>query len=434
MNLFKFICKQFIDIKKHGMHLFIFKIKLLILLFIKIIRITFSIPFYIFFIPIFLIIKLLKKIILVRFGTLPTSRIGNVVAIHEYLSKKIIKKNVIDIFQTENYICNLELLKIYKSHLNILPSFLVSPFIFLNKIQVLKNNDHNIVLKELAPEDLSRDMKNRDISKDKKYNLNEQKINSSKLFLKKFGITSKDKFVCMIVRDDEYLKSFIPNADWSYHNFRDCNIDNFLLVANYLAGLGYYVFRMGKKVKNKFLTTNRKIIDYANLDEQSDFLDIFLASKCHFGITTGTGYDNLFEIFDKPILNVSYVPIGLYRSMYKKHLTIFKHHIDYRTGRELSLSQILKLGLGVVQSGKIYSDANVVLKENTPQEIKKAAEEMIDMINKNFLPSDKIKNLQSRFVNIFKKNLKINKMQHLHNNFYGRIGYNFLKKNKNFLS
>ena len=65
----------------------------------------------------------------------------------------------------------------------------------------------------------------------------------------------KKKIVCLIVRNDAYCKSPFNESklnkefvkDWSYHNYRDCNVESFKLAYEFLANEGYKVFRMRKK-------------------------------------------------------------------------------------------------------------------------------------------------------------------------------------------
>ena len=67
--------------------------------------------------------------------------------------------------------------------------------------------------------------------------------------------TDRDKFVCLIVRDREYLEKTYPGRNWSYHNFRDTNVENYREAVIALVEKGYFVFRMGKiqeKINEKY--------------------------------------------------------------------------------------------------------------------------------------------------------------------------------------
>ena len=60
------------------------------------------------------------------------------------------------------------------------------------------------------------------------------------------GIPVNAKFVCLLVRDNKYLKELFPDGnDWMYHSYRDANIKNFEAAVQYLAEAGYYVIKMG---------------------------------------------------------------------------------------------------------------------------------------------------------------------------------------------
>ena len=88
------------------------------------------------------------------------------------------------------------------------------------------------------------------------------------------------------------------------------NSDNFLLAAETLANKGYKIFRLGKKVKKSFTSKNSNIIDYANSEFRSDFLDLFIGKVCKFGVSTGTGIENVATVFRKPLC-IIHVPFEL---------------------------------------------------------------------------------------------------------------------------
>ena len=100
--------------------------------------------------------------------------------------------------------------------------------------------------------------------------------------LKEFGFKKENKFICIISRDPAYKRKVNSKLDWSYHNYRDSDIDNYKEAAIKLAGMGYFVFRIGLNVEKKFDVNHEKIIDYANSDLRSDLLDNYLLSKCTY--------------------------------------------------------------------------------------------------------------------------------------------------------
>ena len=145
--------------------------------------------------------------------------------------------------------------------------------------------------------------------------------------LKKFGLSEKDKFVCLIVRDATYLNTKFPYQDWSYWNFRDFDVDNFLLTAEELVKRGYFVFRMGKYVSKPIKSKNPKIIDYANSDLSSDFMDIYLAAKCTCFISAGSGFYGVPYVFRKPLVIIVAPLMGIITTS-ENILVLSKHYFS----------------------------------------------------------------------------------------------------------
>ena len=138
---------------------------------------------------------------------------------------------------------------------------------------------------------------------------------AAEAWLAEQGWQAGEPFVCLLVRDSAYLNTdlFHSGIDWNYHNYRDSNITTYVKAAEWLAGQGLWVLRMGKVMKNPMPTDHPRIIDYAFHPEKSDFLDIWLFAHCSLCISTGTGLDMVSSIYRRPILHVNYLPlIGLW--------------------------------------------------------------------------------------------------------------------------
>ena len=76
--------------------------------------------------------------------------------------------------------------------------------------------------------------------------------------LNEFVIPKNAKIICLIVRDSAYLDRYKDNTlkNYNYHNYRDGDIDRYVLAAEELSKRGYYVFRMGVKVHKPLKTSN----------------------------------------------------------------------------------------------------------------------------------------------------------------------------------
>ena len=159
------------------------------------------------FVPFFIIIRIISNFFLVRFGSLPSDRIGHFVNdVNLYISDKKKYNLKLDIFYLEKPVCNYALVKLFKNYLFIFPKIFTVPFLMLNRIKFLGNAKHNIVLTRIT----GRNLINRDILNNN-YHFNNKDILYGKSFLKGLGLNKDDKFVCLAVRDSAYLKFLKPN-------------------------------------------------------------------------------------------------------------------------------------------------------------------------------------------------------------------------------
>ena len=81
--------------------------------------------------------------------------------------------------------------------------------------------------------------------------------------------------VCVHNRDSVYLDKLHKYREWDYHDYRDSDIDNYILAMNWLAEQGYIVLRMGALVAKPIAGHHENVIDYAS-SYRSDFMDIYL--------------------------------------------------------------------------------------------------------------------------------------------------------------
>ena len=269
----------------------------------------------------------------------------------------------------------------------------------------------------------------------------EEEIYGKKM-LNKFGLKDEDKFVCLLVRDGAYQLKKISTRyrDWHCHDHRHTDIDKFILAAEELTKRGYYVFRMGVIVEKPFNSKNPKIIDYANSNSRSDFMDIYLGAKCSFCISTGSGFQDLPRLFRKPIA-ITEVPLGHLYMHHEKFLLITKHHILKKEKRKLSLSEIFSHGVAYAYNGKIYEQKGIELVDYTPDEIKDFVIEMVENLEFKKKLNTEDEELQNTFKNLFASNLKRidchKEMKSTYYKYHGKIrsrfSSKFLRENKDWL-
>ena len=429
--MIQFIKRQIKHIQRGGSKVLLRKINLLM---VKIIKL----PLYIMAIPVVLTIRLIRPFLLVRFLGLISSRIGHFAANTElYLCEQdacinIPNQRYIDLFyMSYKPICNQQLATMWHRVLRIWPAWILAPICWINRLipggqlhEIGNNTQHD------------RDVHNLLERFPPHLQFTSEEETRGAVGLNAMGIPIGAPFICITVRDSAYLASHLSNGDcnsYSYHNYRDSDIQNYVLAVEALAERGYFIIRMGAKVHSAINSTHRKVIDYATNGMRSDFMDIYLGAKCTFCITVGTGFDAVPTIFRRPILQVNNAPLG-YCSTWGKPLLLTKHHIDMKSGHELTLSEIFTHGVGFCMRSSDYESKGVVLIENTPEEIRDVAIEMAERIAGIWQAHADDETLQQRFWEIFPTDAAdANAGKPLHGEIRSRFGSAFLRNNLEWL-
>jgi len=419
-------------INKYGIIFFIInKIKILL---IKLIP---NLVLLIIFFPIALTIRFISPFYLIRFQQLISNRFGHYLSQTEiYLCEKKLKINLPKqkykdfFFNMYEGCCNKYIEKILKKKINVIHYRLGNPINILNNFISFFSKNSNFYKINLYDNDLLNLFQRCDIQLkipdfDKKKGIK---------ILNNIGIKENTKFVCIAARGDDYLRTRHPNVDWSYHDYRNSSIYNFLDAVDYLNSKGYYVIRLGKNVNEKIKSNNLMLIDYADSKFQDDFMDLFLCLKCSFFISTGFGLDQAPYIFRKKILYVNWPKFDEIFSWSPNAITIFKHYYSIKNKKKLSVKEIFEQNLEGVSDTRIFKEKKIVLLENSPLEIKELVQEFLESQNKSFIISQKDNSNQKKFWEIYKYYMIKKNFSKNHSIFRSNIGYNFLRKNEHLLN
>ena len=362
------------------------------------IKLFIKIFFYLLAPVILLIIVILRPLYKIKFYLLSTERIGELnwsIESFFYNNKFVNKKNY-TIFISTDIISNKTLVLLAKKKIKIVSGKYLFPtyrllIFFSNYFKWLKNLFYYGHEKEY---DLMQRSKRIFLSKDnKKIILNTSYNDKGESFLKSLGIDKKDKIVCLHVRDSEYLKKKFSN-NFDYHSYRDCDIKKFISSIIELCEKGYFVFRMGEFFKDDFNINHKNFINYAG-KLRSDFLDIFLSSRCEFSIGTGAGYDTIPSwTFRKPYLYTNAVPLGpIILNPCSKMMFSMKIHFDKKKEKFLNIDEIFDKNLQFAYGSSQYDEENITLLENTQEDLK----EMTNEFTQNFLNKNELTDLQIEF-------------------------------------
>ena len=262
--------------------------------------------------------------------------------------------------------------------------------------------------------------------------------------LQDLGMPEDAWFVCVHCREGGYLDNVNQtNSGLGIHsgklrpwedNYkananqtnRNADINNYLLAMEAIVERGGWVIRMGDQTM-KPIPKSDHIVDYAHLDIKTDWMDVFLSSSCKFFLGSSSGLFLLADIFGVPsgVVNLSamatVLPYGT------NDIGIPKLIWSLEEERYLSFKEVFSSPIGSFRSDSSYTKAMVWPEENSPEDIKDVAMEMLEKVEGRVLYTDEDERLQKSFKSLLTPD---------HGASYGaisRVGRDFLRKHKDLL-
>lgn len=377
--------------------------------------------------PIVLAIRLIKPWILIRLGDMHSLKLGHFAANTElYLCEMEAginkpKGRYFDVFfYGFQVVCNQQLAVMWKRVLRIWPRWILEPVFRVNRF-IPGGAMHEIGSNTQADRDVHNLLDR--FPTHLQFTADEERLAEANL--RAMGIPLGESFVCLNVRDSAYHRD-------DNDSYRDSNIQNYILAADELANRGYYVVRMGSKIRDVFGSNHPRVIDYATNGMRNDFMDVYLGAKCLFCISTATGWDAIPYIFRRPICYVNALPIGYLMSFVSHTIWLSKRFWQKDQQRELSLSEIFSFDLGFCLRTIDYQANGVSLIENTPEEIRDLVVEMIERLNGAWVDHADDETLQQRFREVFPSDARNNNGR-LHGEIRARYGTLFLRQHPEWL-
>ena len=358
-------------------------------------RLLFSVPLAVIFA---LGIRVLRKVYLVRVGAMRSDRIGHFVLetdlmlLEQESGISVKPPRSVDIWYAPEPISNRVIYEMWKRVIRIWPNwFMVSVYRINNLIPGGKAHQipnttsscldvHNLV--DGQPPHLS---------------FTSSEIELGNKTLREMGLSRDDRFICFIVRDAAYTKIAFPEKDMSYHDYRNCDVDDYILAAEAVADRGFFVLRMGAIVAKPLRSAHPGVIDYANSSFRSEFMDVFLGSRCEFCVSDGLGYYAIPAAFRRPNAYVNYSPFHMFYSSRSCDLGIAKTVSSLKTGKRLNLSQMGENGIAQFSHTSQFSNVGVSIDSNSPEEIRDLMFEMLDRIEGKWKSQIGDDELQTKF-------------------------------------
>jgi putative glycosyltransferase (TIGR04372 family) len=389
------------------------------------------VPFYLIAVPLLAVFRLIRPLLLVRWGELSTDRIGPFAAETElYLCERDAGINVprgryVDVFHYRPQIANRQLAAMWKRRLRVWPRWVLQP------LQRLNAAIPGGALHEIGrPTGRDRDVHNLFDRLSPHLSFTAAEMERGADGLTRLGIPRDAKFVCMLVRDSAYLNTH-SSRDWSYHNYRDSDIASFVPAAEALAARGYFVIRMGAAVHQAMPTSHPRIIDYAANGMRDEFMDIYLGARCHFAISTGSGWDDIPDVFRRPIVYVEFLPFGRLNTFRASDLSLSRLHWCVQEDRMLTLREVFQRGVAFASRSADYETHGIVPVMNTADEIRAVVLEMEERLAGTWHEDPEDDELQTSFRRLYTDALRDTPPgADLHGELRARYGAAFLRENR----
>ncbi len=247
---------------------------------------------------------------------------------------------------------------------------------------------------------------------------NEHGIN----FIKSIGL-NPDKLVAIVVRDSAYLPELV------HQNYRDCKLENYYPLINFLLNQGYSVIRMGKSMNSEATILHPSFYDYAFSKRKSDFLDVWIMMNACEVITTGTGLENITDISNRPYIALNFAALLDFNS-WNPLVWWTPKTLCYKNSKTpVPLSEQIKSGSITFQHAHEYDEAGYNFQESAPELNVLVVEEVLKRRAKNY--NDLFKNERSY---IHQQFLNSGYFEILHQNKSNfNVPSEFIKKNKSWL-
>ncbi|UUX48509.1 TIGR04372 family glycosyltransferase [Nisaea acidiphila] len=201
--------------------------------------------------------------------------------------------------------------------------------------------------------------------------------------------------VVLHVRDTGYLPGM------AYHHFRASRIETYRPAIDHLVAKGFRVFRLGDPSSVPLDHDSDLVVDLPRHPDYSDILDVTCMAEARFAITCSSGPEAIARILNKPMVMVNgYSQPDHWLNAGDQLL--FKTYRDKKSGRPIGYDEMLGRDLFLLNTVEGFEQAEVVLEDNSPEEILDAVIEMEARLDGSFEPDAA---LEARFTSLSESHL-----------------------------
>jgi len=212
-------------------------------------------------------------------------------------------------------------------------------------------------------------LKKKNIIEQTVFKISTNNINECYKKLSEYGLTKKDWFVVLHIREK---KSDIDKL-------RDSDPLTYIEAIKFIISQGGKVIRVGDRTMTK-LPKIDGLIDYPFTNLKSEIMDVFLAAQCKFCLGTSSGYYSLPIFFGKPVLLVNYLNTAEFFALREGDLFLPKKLVYKKNDQHVKIKDVFGLQIGNYMTTDAYEKNNILIKNNSSDEILGATKEMINIL------------------------------------------------------
>ena len=327
-----------------------------------------------------IIIILIKPLVLIRFGKVP-SKFGHLsqnLFVEFHKSKKIKALDLYSVNFNDRDVSNNFLFNLWKKKINIIPIYRGN---FFNKIESYcvkfsKDDTHSIPRFKIKDHNML-------ITYPPIFDCN--KIFSQyqkKSILKKYNIPNDAKWICINNRDELFDK--LNNDIYlKEHKRKNFSINSYNMMINLAIEKGFYIIRLGVIAEEKIIIENDHIIDlpFSKLRKPED--DIFFISNCYLYFGADSGPWTLAAMLGKNIAFVNFTEIFfLTENLYSLSLPFLPSlALDPLTNKYLKFKHYKKNRIYRSIVNDTFLSPNINFYHHNQNDIKNYFIEILDILN-----------------------------------------------------
>jgi len=192
--------------------------------------------------------------------------------------------------------------------------------------------------------------------------------------LSEMGVPDGAWFVPVHTRDG----IFAPTVENRY-DYRNCHISNYSAAVDAIIARGGWCIRMGEKGTPP-IPERQGVINYPDTPFKSDWMDLFLCNQARFFLGNTSGLKMVSTISGVPCAAANMTPHDCAFGFLPGDISIPKL-LRLKDGTMPHFAEIFASDISRYHESWQFKDAGVILLENTPQQIRDLATEMLDVLD-----------------------------------------------------